>query len=65
MGRTEHCKCNGALKCGGYCEECQVDMQILEKCGSEKAAVYALLRTDMVGGPAQVCTRYHEKISRA
>ena len=36
-------------------------MQALEKCGCEKAAVYELLRTDMVGGPAEVFTRYHEK----
>ena len=33
----------------------------LEKCGCEKAAVYGLLRTGVVGGPAQVFTRYHEK----
>ena len=32
-------------------------MQALERCECEKAAVYKLLRTDMVGGP----TRYHEK----
>ena len=57
----QHCSCNGALKCGGYCEECQLDMQALEKCGCEKAAVYELLRTGMVGGPAQVFTRYHEE----
>ena len=49
------------MKCGGYCEECQLDMKALEKCGCEKAAVYELLRTGMVGGPAQVFTRYHEK----
>ena len=49
------------MKCVGYCEECQLDMQALEKCGCEKAAVYELLRTDMVGGPAQILTRYHEK----
>ena len=36
-------------------------MQALEKCGCEKAGVYGLLRTGMVGGPAQVFTRYHEK----
>ena len=36
-------------------------MQALERCGCEKAAVYDLLRTGMVGGPAQVFTRYHEK----
>ena len=49
------------MKCGGYCEECQLDKQALEICGCEKAAVYKLLRTDMVGGPAQVFTRYREK----
>ena len=36
-------------------------MKAIERCGCEKAAVYELLRTDMVGGPAQVFTRYHEK----
>ena len=36
-------------------------MKALEKCGCQKAAVYDLLRTGMVGGPAQVFTRYHEK----
>ena len=49
------------MKCGGYCEECQSDKQVLEKCECEKAAVYELLRTGMAGGPAQVFTRYHEK----
>ena len=49
------------MKCVGYCEEYQLDMQALEKCGCEKAAVYELLRTGMVGGPAQIFTRYHEK----
>ena len=57
----QHCSCNGALKCGGYCEECQLDMLALERCGCEKAAVYELLRTGMVGGSAQGFTRYHEK----
>ena len=55
------CSCNGALKCGGYCEECQLDMQALEICGCEKTAVYELLRTSMVGEPAHVFTRCHEK----
>ena len=36
-------------------------MQALEKCVCEKTAVYELLRTGMVGWPAQVFTRYHEK----
>ena len=36
-------------------------MQVLEKCECEKTDVYDLLRTGMVGGTAQVFTRYHEK----
>ena len=36
-------------------------MQALERCGCEKTAVYELLRAGMVGGPAQVFTRYHKK----
>ena len=36
-------------------------MKAFEKCECEKAAVYDLLRTGTVGGPAQVFTRYHEK----
>ena len=36
-------------------------MQTLEKCECEKAVIYELLRTGMVGGPAQVFTRYYEK----
>ena len=51
------------MKYGGYCKERQLDTQALEKCGCEK--VYKLLKKGMVGGPAQVFTRYHEKgISR-
>ena len=37
-------------------------MQAMEKCGCKKADIYVLLRTGMVGGPAQGFTRYHEKI---
>ena len=37
------------------------DMQALEKCGCENTTVYELLKTSMVGEPAQVFTRYHEK----
>ena len=36
-------------------------MKNLEKCKCEKTAAYDLLRTGMVGGPAHVFTRYHEK----
>ena len=57
----QHCSCNDALKCGVYCEECLLDMKALERCECEKAAVYEFLRKDMVGWPAQVFTRYHEK----
>ena len=57
----QHCNCNEALKRGAYCEKCQLDLQALKKCGCEKAAVYELLGTGMVGGPTQVLTRYHEK----
>ena len=49
------------MKCGGYCEKCQSDMQTLETCKCEKAAVYDLLRTGTVGEPVQVFSRYHEK----
>ena len=34
----------------------------MEKSGCEKAVVYELLRTGMVGGRAQVFVRYHEKV---
>ena len=57
----QHCSCYGALKCGAYCEECRLDMQALARCKCEKAAVYNLLGTGMVGGPAQVM----EKTSQA
>ena len=49
------------MKCDGYCEKCQLDLQALQKCGCEKAAAYELLIRGMVGGPAQVFTRYHEE----
>ena len=39
----------------------KLDMQVLQVCGFEKAAVYDLLRKSMVGGPAQGFTRYYEK----
>ena len=57
----QHCSCNGVLKCGGYCEKCRLDMQALERCKCEKKVIYDLLRTGMVGGQAQIFTRYHEK----
>ena len=56
----QQCSCKVALKCGSYCEECQLDMQGLETCRF-RAAVYDLLRTAIVGGQVQVFTRCHEK----
>ena len=47
----QYCSCNG------YCEECQLDMQVLERCRCEKTAVYDLLRTGMLGRSAQVFAR--------
>ena len=32
----QQCSCNGALKCGDYCEECQLHMQVLESCECER-----------------------------
>ena len=40
-------------------------MQALERCNCEKTAAYELLRTGMVGGPAQVFTRCMKKTSHA
>ena len=34
----------------------------LENFACEKAVVYGLLKTDMVGGTAQTFTKYHEKV---
>ena len=50
--------CNGTFKCGSYCEECQLDLQPLQKCWCDKAAVFELLRKRMVGVPGNV---YREK----
>ena len=57
----QHCSCNSALRCGGYCEECQLDLEAVQKCRCKKVTVSRLLRTGMVGGPLQVFMRYHEK----
>lgn len=49
------------MKCGGSCEDCQLDQQTLQKGECKKAATYDPLKTGMVSGPAQVFTRYDEK----
>ena len=58
----QHCSCSCAWKCGCYCEECQLHLMNLENFACEKAVVYELLKTDMVGGTAQAFTKYHEKV---
>ena len=32
-------RCNAFLKCGGHCEECQLDLQNSQKHGRDKTAV--------------------------
>ena len=49
----KNCSCNGALKCGGYCGECQLDLQA-------SSSLWAL-KNEMVAGAAQMFTTYHEK----
>ena len=36
----QYCSYNGALKCGGYCEKCQLDLQVLQLYECKKGAVY-------------------------
>ena len=57
----QNCSCNGALKCGGYFEECQLDLQALQEWECKKAAIFELLRIGLVGEPEQLFTKYHEK----
>ena len=49
------------MKSGGYWEECRLDKQALERCECKKTTAYELLSTGMVGVPAHVFTRDHEK----
>ena len=62
-GSEENCRscdCPGALGEGGHCKDCRSDKERLEKCKCDETAVYNLLKTGMVGGPAIVFCRYHE-----
>ena len=59
----QRCSCNSALKCGAYCEECQVDIQGLERCGCKKIAVYDLLRTGIAGGQCKFLQGIMKKTS--
>ena len=58
---NQPCSCNGVLKYDDYYEECQLDLTALQESRCEKVAVSQLLRTGMVGTPAQVFTRCHDK----
>ena len=55
--QLDNCECDGALKC----TDCQEASRFMSDCKCDPAETYNLLKTGMVGGPAQVFTRYHEK----
>ena len=38
--KHQHYSCNDALKCGGYCEECPLELQALQECEVKEAALY-------------------------
>ena len=59
--QLDGCECNGALKVGAYCTDCQKALKGMNGCKCDPSETYILLKTGMVGGPAQVFTRYHEK----
>ena len=59
--QLDGCECNGALKMGAYCTDCQKALKGMNGCKCDPVETYNLLKTEMVGGPAQVFTRYHEK----
>ena len=59
--QLDGCECDGALKMGAYCTDCQKALKGMNDCKCDPVETYNLLKTGMVGGPAQVFTRYHEK----
>ena len=59
--QLDGCECDGALKTEAYCTDCQKALKGMNDCKCDPAETYNLLKTGMVGGPAQVFTRYHEK----
>ena len=59
--QLDGCECNGALKIGAYCTDCQKALKSMNGCKCDPTETCNLLKTGMVGGPAQVFTRYHEK----
>ena len=54
--QLDGCECDGALK-----TDCEKALKGMDDCKCDPVETYNLLKTGMVGGPAQVFTRYHEK----
>ena len=59
--QLDGCECDGALKTEAYCTDCQKASKGMNGCKCDPAETYNLLKTGMVGGLAQVFTRYHKK----
>ena len=57
---ARRCDCLGAIRSGGYCEDCLANQGKMKNCKCDETAVYNLLKTGMVGGPAIAFCRYHE-----
>ena len=60
-GQLDGCECDGVLKIGAYCTDCQKALKGMNDCKCDFVETYNLLKTGMIGGPAQVFTRYHTK----
>ena len=59
--QLDSCECDRALKMGAYCTDSQKALKGMNNCKCDPVETYNLFTTGMVGGPAQVFTRYHEK----
>lgn len=46
LEELQNCSYNGVLKCGCYCEECQIDLKAMQRCECEKAGFYELLEEE-------------------
>ena len=59
--QLDGCECDGALKTEAYCTDCQKASKGMNGRKCDPVETYNLLKTGMVGGSAQVFTRYHEQ----
>ena len=50
--QLDRCECDGALKMGAYCMDCQKALKGMNDCKCDPVETYNLLKTGMVGGPA-------------